>query len=50
MATLRSPERAAMFNRSHYGTCLNRVCRLLVARELMPSQLVTRNVWPERAT
>jgi hypothetical protein len=50
MATLRSPERLAMFNPLPPWNMPDRVCRLLVARELMPSQFVTRNVWPERGT
>ena len=50
-ATLRLPERGRLgiFNRSYYEECLTvRVHRQLLAKELIPSQLVTRNVWRER--
>ncbi len=49
--TLRLPERGRLgiFNRSYYEECLTvRVHRQLLAKELIPSQLVSRNVWRER--
>jgi polyphosphate kinase 2 (PPK2 family) len=50
---LQLPERGRLgiFNRSYYEECLTaRVHRQLLAKELIPSQLVTRNVWRERGT
>src|SRR3984957_3302178 len=41
--------RRGIFNRSYYEECLTvRVHQQLLAKELIPSQLVTRNVWRER--
>jgi polyphosphate kinase 2 (PPK2 family) len=38
-----------IFNRSHYEECLvTRVHRELVAKEKLPSKLVTKNIWRER--
>src|SRR5437868_4716722 len=45
----RNRVRLGIFNRSYYEECLTvRVHRQLLAKELIPSQLVTRNVWRER--
>ena len=52
-ATLPLPERGRLgiLNHSYYEECLTvRVRRQLLAKELIPSQLVTRNVWRERGT
>jgi PPK2 family polyphosphate:nucleotide phosphotransferase len=49
--TVRLPKlgRLGIFNRSYYEECLTvRVHQQLLAKELIPSQLVTRNVWRER--
>ena len=49
--TVRLPKRGRLgiFNRSYYEECLTvRVHQQLLAKELIPSQLVTRNVWRER--
>jgi len=47
----RWPQRGhiGIFNRSHYEECLvTRVHREILAKEKLPSKLVTRNIWRER--
>jgi PPK2 family polyphosphate:nucleotide phosphotransferase len=41
--------RIGIFNRSYYEECLvTRVHRELLAKEMLPSKLVTKNIWRER--
>ena len=50
-AAIALPERGriGIFNRSYYEECLvPRVHREILAREKLPSKLVTRNIWRER--
>jgi PPK2 family polyphosphate:nucleotide phosphotransferase len=49
MIALPSRGRIGIFNRSYYEECLvTRVHRELLAKEKLPSRLVTKNIWRER--